>query len=67
MKKFWKIGRWVGLIVLLVGGYSAYRVGFGKPFTLNELANRQTFLYLARDPELFTQVGIVDGTLFDSA
>lgn len=65
MKKFWKIGRWVGLIVLLVGGYSAYRVGFGKPFTINELANRQTFLYLARDPELFTQVGIVDGTLFD--
>ena len=43
--------------MLLVGGYSAYRIGFGKPFTLNELANRQAFLYPARDPELFTQVG----------
>ena len=42
MKKFWKVLRWVGLVVLLVGGYSVYRIGFGKPFTINELANRQT-------------------------
>ena len=65
MKKFWKIFRWVGLVVLLVGGYSVYRIGFGKPFTINQLANRQTFLYLVKNPELFTQVGIVDGTIFD--
>jgi uncharacterized protein (DUF885 family) len=65
MKKFWKIFRWVGLVVVLVGGYSVYRIGFGKPFTINQLANRQAFLYLVRNPELFTQVGIVDGTIFD--
>ena len=65
MKKFWKIFRWVGLVVLLVGGYSLYRIGFGKPFTINELANRQAFLFLVGNPELFTQVGIVDGTIFD--
>jgi uncharacterized protein (DUF885 family) len=65
MKKFWKIFRWVGLAVLLVGGYSLYRIGFGKPFTINELANRQAFLFLVGNPELFTQVGIVDGTIFD--
>jgi uncharacterized protein (DUF885 family) len=65
MKKFWKIFRWVGLVVLLVGGYAVYRIGFGKPFTINQLANRQTFLYLVKNPELFTQVGIVDGTIFD--
>jgi len=65
MKKFWKVLRWVGLAALLVGGYSVYRIGFGKPFTINQLANRQAFLYLVKNPELFTQVGIVDGTIFD--
>lgn len=65
MKKFWKIFRWVGLVVLVVGGYAVYRIGFGKPFTINELANRQAFLFLAKNPELFTQVGLIDGTIFD--
>jgi uncharacterized protein (DUF885 family) len=65
MKNFWKIFRWVGLVVLVVGGYSVYRVGFGRPFTINELANRQAFLYLVKNPELFTSVGLIDGTIFD--
>ena len=65
MKKFFKILGWVGLALLLVVGYSAYRIGFGKPFTINELANRQAVLYLVKNPELFTQVGIVDGTVLD--
>ncbi|HMI37913.1 MAG TPA: DUF885 domain-containing protein [Steroidobacteraceae bacterium] len=65
MRKVWKILRWTGLAVLLVAGYSGYRIGFGKPFTMNELANRQAFLWLVRNPEVFTQVGIVDGTVFD--
>jgi uncharacterized protein (DUF885 family) len=65
MKTFWKASRWLGLFVLLIGGYSVYRIGFGRPFTINQLANRQAFLYLVRNPELFTQVGIVDGTFLD--
>jgi uncharacterized protein (DUF885 family) len=65
MKKFWKVVGWMGLAVLLAGGYSVYRIGFGKPFTINELANRQMVLYLFDNPELFTQVGIVDGTFLD--
>jgi len=65
MKKFWSIFRWVGLAVLLVGAYSVYRLGWGKPFTINQLANRQAFLFLIGNPELFTQVGIIDGTIFD--
>jgi len=65
MRKVWKILRWTGLAVLLVVGYSGYRIGFGKPFTINELANRQAFLWLVKNPEVFTQVGIVDGTFFD--
>ncbi len=65
MKTFWKITGWIGLALLIVIGYSAYRIGFGKPFTINELANRQAFLFLVKDPELFTAVGIVDGTILD--
>jgi uncharacterized protein (DUF885 family) len=65
MKNFWKIFRWAGLVCLLIAGYSVYRLGFGKPFTINELANRQAFLFLVKNPELFTQVGIVDGTILD--
>jgi uncharacterized protein (DUF885 family) len=65
MKKIWKVLGWIGLAVLLVGAYAGYRIGFGKPFTINELANRQTLLFLVDNPEVFTQVGIVDGTVLD--
>ena len=65
MRTFWKILRWTGLAVLLVAGYAGYRIGFGKPFTINELANRQAFLWLGKNPEVFTQVGVVDGTILD--
>ena len=65
MKRFWRIFRWVGLVVVLAAGYAAYRIGFGRPFTINELANRQAFLYLVGNPEMFTAVGIIDGTIFD--
>jgi len=65
MKRFWKTVRWAGLAVMLVVGYSVYRIGFGKPFTINQLANRQAFLFLRDNPELFTQVGILDGSIFD--
>ncbi len=57
--------RWVALALVLVVGYSVYRIGFGKPFTINELANRQAFLFLRANPELFTQVGILDGSILD--
>ena len=65
MKTFWKAARWIGLIVLLAGGYAAFRIGYGKPVTINELANRQALIFLSQNPELFTQVGILDGTLLD--
>jgi uncharacterized protein (DUF885 family) len=65
MKKFWKALGWLALVLLLVVGYVGYRVGFGKPFTINELANRQAIVFLTQNPELFTAVGIADGTIFD--
>jgi len=65
MKKFWKILGGVVLVVLLLAGYSAYRIGFGKPFSINQLANRQGLLLLIANPELFTSAGILDGTVLD--
>jgi uncharacterized protein (DUF885 family) len=65
MKKFWRVTGWMGLAVLLVAGYAVYRIAFGKPFTINELANRQAALYLLDNPEQLTQVGLVDGTFLD--
>jgi uncharacterized protein (DUF885 family) len=65
MKKFWRISGWtvLGLAVLLA--YPVYRTVWGKPFTLNMLANRQALEFLVDNPELFTQIGVVDGTIFD--
>jgi uncharacterized protein (DUF885 family) len=65
MKKFRKILGWVVLAGVVVGGYAVYSIGFGKPFSINQLANRQAILFLVDNPELFTQVGIIDGTFLD--
>jgi uncharacterized protein (DUF885 family) len=65
MKKFLKVLGWSALVLLLVGAYAGYRIGWGHPFTINQLANRQAILFLVRNPELFTTIGLVDGTPFD--
>lgn len=46
-------------------GYASYRIVWGKPFTINLLANRQALEFLMRNPEIFTAVGISDGSIFD--
>lgn len=66
MKSVFKVLGWVLLAALLVGGYAGYRVGFGTPFTINQLADRQALDFVLRNPELFTQVGLVDGTFLDT-
>ena len=65
MKKFLKILGWSLLVLLLVGAWAGYRIVWGHPFTLNQLANRQATFFLFRNPELFTTIGLVDGTLID--
>src|SRR5262249_12866713 len=65
MKKSVKVAGWIMLLLVLVGGYAGYRIVWGHPFTINELANRQALMFLVKNPELFTSVGIADGTLFD--
>ena len=65
MKRFWRIAGWSALALVAVLGFATYKIVWGKPFTLNLLANRQTLEFLVRNPELFTSVGIADGTVFD--
>jgi len=64
-RTFWRIAGWTFLVLLLGVGYVAYRTVWGKPFTINILANRQALEFLTDSPELFTQVGITDGTWLD--
>jgi len=65
MKRVWRIAGWTGLALLVLAGYAAYRTVWGKPFSINVLANRQALEYLSRNPETFTAVGIMDGSIFD--
>jgi len=65
MKRFLKVLGGLVLVLLLVGGYAGYRIVWGQPFTLDQLANRQAAFFLMRNPELFSLIGLVDGTLLD--
>jgi uncharacterized protein (DUF885 family) len=65
MKKAWRITGWVALALGVALGYAGYRIVWGKPFTMNMLANRQALEFLIRNPEVFTAVGIADGTVLD--
>lgn len=66
MKAVLKFLGWALLALVLVGGYGVYRIGFGKPFDINQLANRQALVFVLDNPELFSQIGLVDGTLLDT-
>ena len=65
MKKAWKVAKWTLLVLLVVIVYAGYRIGWGHPFTINQLANRQALFVLLDNPETFTSVGILDGSIFD--
>jgi len=65
MKRMLKALGWVVLVMLAVAGFAGYRILWGHPFTINQLANRQAAYFLMRNPELFTTIGVVDGTLLD--
>src|SRR5262245_33289535 len=65
MRKALKVVGFALLALLLIGGYAGWRIVWGHPFTINQLANRQAAFFLMRNPELFTQIGIADGTIID--
>jgi uncharacterized protein (DUF885 family) len=60
-----RIVGWSALALVAIVAYLAYRTVWGKPFSINMLANRQTLEFLVENPELFTEVGLIDGTVFD--
>ncbi|MBS0380323.1 MAG: DUF885 domain-containing protein [Proteobacteria bacterium] len=64
-KRIWRVVRWTALVLGIVIAYAGYRTLWGKPFNINMLANRQAIQILLHDPEIFTDVGIADGTIFD--
>jgi uncharacterized protein (DUF885 family) len=65
MQRRWRIVGWIALALVAALGYASYRIGWGKPFTINMLANRQALEFLMRNPEMFTAVGLTDGSIFD--
>jgi uncharacterized protein (DUF885 family) len=65
MKRVWRTAGWAALVLVVALGYAAYRTFWGKPFTINVLANRQAFEFLVRNPELATAVGIAEGSFVD--
>lgn len=65
MRKILRLLGIIALLLVVVLGYGAYRIVWGKPFTLNELANRQALEYLMQNPELFTTIGLAEGSVFD--
>ena len=65
MRRSWRIAGWVALVLVAVLGYCTYRIVWGKPFTINMLANRQALEFLIKNPEVFTAVGIGEGSILD--
>jgi uncharacterized protein (DUF885 family) len=65
MRKVWRIAAWTALVLVAALGYACYRTVWGTPFTINMLANRQALEFLMRNPEMFTAVGLTDGSIFD--
>ena len=56
---------WLLAIAAVIGGYVGYRLVWGTPFTLTQLADRQAMYFLLDSPELLTSIGLVDGTMLD--
>lgn len=65
MKKLWKVAKWPLLVLLVVIVYAGYRIIWGHPFTINQLSNRQSLFFLTANPELFSSIGVIEGTIFD--
>ena len=63
-EEFLEVLGWTTLVLAVVGAYAGYRIVWGHPFTINQLANRQLLFYMMATRTL-TSVGIVDGTILD--
>jgi len=62
MKKYILYGL---LAVFIVGGWWIYKLIWGKPLSINHFYERVFIEFLLDDPELLTQLGIIDNTRLD--
>ncbi len=53
------------LLALLAGGYWTYRLVSGKPFNFDHLIERQSIEVVLDDPQLLSNLGMIDGTMLD--
>ena len=60
-----RLAGWIVLALVAALGYAGYRSAWGKPFTINMLADRQALEFLMRNPEMFTAVGLGEGSVLD--
>lgn len=65
MRIFWRALGLLLILAIVAGSYVGYRLIWGTPFTLRQLADRQAIFFLMDSPELLTTVGLVDGTWLD--
>lgn len=65
MRRILRVFLWLLAIASVVGGYVGYRLAWGTPFTITQLADRQAVYFLLDTPELLTSIGLVDGTMLD--
>jgi len=65
MKRLFKGLAWGLLGLVIIAAYPAYRLVWGHPFTINQLANRQAIAFLVKNPEILTTIGAIDGTVLD--
>jgi uncharacterized protein (DUF885 family) len=55
----------VFLLAVVAGGYWTYRLVWGKPLNFDNLIDRQSIEVLLDDPQLLSNLGIIDGTMLD--
>jgi len=65
IRGLFRVLRWLLLVAIVVGGYAGYRLVWGTPFTITQLADRQAIGFLFDTPELLTAIGLIDGTMLD--
>ncbi len=53
------------LAVFIIGGWFSYKLIWGKPLSINHFYERVFIEFLLDDPELLTQLGIIDNTRLD--
>jgi uncharacterized protein (DUF885 family) len=65
IRRILRVFLWLLAIASVVGGYVGYRLAWGTPFSITQLADRHAVYFLLDTPELLTSVGLVDGTMLD--